>query len=341
MTDILRHILKDKLALLGFIIIMVIIGAGLLAPYISPHDPIKVELSQRLQEPNGEFLMGTDHQGRCILSRVIHGTRLSLRTSFLVLVIIMTMGILVGTVSGYTGGKVDSFIVSIIDILLAFPGLVLALAIAGMLGPGITNVMLAIAAVHWVGYARIVRGMVVSIKEKEYVMAARAAGTTHVNIVLRHVLPNILSPVIVLATLDMGAIILSISGISFLGLGAQPPIPEWGAMLNDSLPYMQTAPWLMLFPGLAIFTTVLSFNLMGDGLRDIFDPRSIRRTGPAGPADPGRRIPNKTGPGKTNMVNTSSGKTSLGKTNLGETNMVNISTGKTSTGNISTGKTEM
>ncbi|UNC93004.1 nickel transporter permease [Candidatus Contubernalis alkaliaceticus] len=265
------------MACLGFIIIVIIVVVGLLAPLFSPHDPVKIDLSQRLQEPGGEFPLGTDHLGRCILSRIIHGTQVSLRTSFLVLVIIMTVGIFIGTLSGYIGGKLDIVVVSVIDVLLAFPGLILALAIAGMLGPSITNVMIAIASVAWVGYARIIRGMVVSIKEKEYVLAARSVGTTGPGIILRHVLPNVLSPVIVLATLDMGSIILSISGLSFLGLGAQPPMPEWGAMLNDGRPYMQTAPWLMIFPGLAILISVLSFNLMGDGLRDIFDIRGIRR----------------------------------------------------------------
>lgn len=275
---------------------MVILVVGLLAPLFSPNDPIKIDLSHRLQPPQleiqfsiknifsqtprlvlGEFPLGTDHLGRCILSRIIHGTQVSLRTSFLVLLIIMTVGIFIGTLSGYIGGKLDNVIVSVIDVLLAFPGLILALAIAGMLGPSITNVMIAIASVAWVGYARIIRGMVVSIKEKEYVLAARSAGTSSPGIILRHILPNVVSPVIVLATLDMGSIILSISGLSFLGLGAQPPMPEWGAMLNDGRPYMQTAPWLMIFPGLAILIAVLSFNLMGDGLRDIFDPRGIRR----------------------------------------------------------------
>lgn len=257
--------------------ILAIITVGLLAPWLAPNDPLKISLNERLLEPGGRYLLGTDHLGRCMLSRIMHGTQVSLRTSFLVLVIIMSVGIFIGTLSGYIGGRLDSIVVSLIDVLLAFPGLILALAIVGMLGPSITNVMVSLAAVHWVGYARIVRGMVVSIKEKEYVLAARACGTTPPNIVLRHVLPNIISPVIVLATLDMGSIILTISGLSFLGLGAQPPMPEWGAMLNDGRPYMQIAPWLMIFPGLAILFAVLSFNLMGDGLRDILDARSVRK----------------------------------------------------------------
>jgi peptide/nickel transport system permease protein len=295
-------LLKDKLALFGLVIVVVIVTVGVLSPWLSPHDPLQINLGERLREPDikylpgtvpsdplqiyrdetmrepeVKYLLGTDHLGRCILSRIMHGTRVSLQTSFLVLLIIMTIGIFVGVLSGYIGGMLDNLVVSIIDVLLAFPGLVLALAIAGMLGPSITNVMIALAAVHWVGYARIVRGMVMSIKEKEFVLAARSCGTTNVNIIWRHVLPNMISPVIVLATLDMGSIILTISGLSFLGLGAQPPLPEWGAMLNDGRPYLQVAPWLMISPGLAILLTVLSFNLMGDGLRDIFDPRGMRR----------------------------------------------------------------
>jgi peptide/nickel transport system permease protein len=294
-------VLKDKLALLGLVIVVFIVTVGVLSPWLSPHDPLQINLYERLREPDikhlpvtspyyrpavnpgeakgsdAEYLLGTDHLGRCILSRIMHGTRVSLQTSFLVLLIIMTIGILVGVLSGYAGGWIDNVVVNLIDVLLAFPGLVLALAIAGMLGPGITNVMIALAAVHWVGYARIVRGLVMSIKEKEFVLAARSCGATNLSIILRHVLPNMISPVIVLATLDMGSIILTISGLSFLGLGAQPPMPEWGAMLNDGRPYLQVAPWLMFFPGLAILMTVLSFNLMGDGLRDVFDPRGVRR----------------------------------------------------------------
>lgn len=269
--------LKDRLSFTGLIIIIIIVGAGLLAPWLAPHDPTHVDLNLRLESPGGDYPLGTDHLGRCVLSRVLYGTAVSLKTSFLVLGMIMTVGIFVGTVSGYLGGMVDSIMVSVMDVVLAFPGLVLALAIAGMLGPSLTNVMIAIAAVHWVGYARIIRGMVISIKEKEFVTAARASGSNGLQIVVRHILPNVLSPIIVLATLDMGSIILTISGLSFLGLGAQPPNPEWGAMLNDGRAYMQVAPWLMYFPGLAIFSAVLAFNLMGDGLRDLFDPRSLRR----------------------------------------------------------------
>jgi len=172
---------------------------------------------------------------------------------------------------------VDNLLMRLCDILLAFPSLILALVIAGMLGPGLLNVLMAISLVGWVGYARVIRGLVLSVKEKEYVMAARACGTPEWAIVIRHILPNVISPVIVLATLDIGSIVLSISGLSFLGLGAQPPTPEWGSMLNDGRPYMQVASQLMVYPGIAIMTVVFAFNLLGDGLRDALDPRGTDR----------------------------------------------------------------
>lgn len=273
----LKSLVQDPMALMGMLLIVVVLGVALLAPWIAPHDPVLMNTEHRLEKPSAMYYLGTDHLGRCILSRIMYGARVSLGISFVVLVMIMFLGILVGTIAGYAGGKTDYVIVGVIDVLLAFPGLILALVIAGMLGPSITNVMIAMASVQWVGYARIIRGMVASIKEKEYVQAARSGGSKHLSLIRRHILPNVLSPVIVLATLDMGSTILAISGLSFLGLGAQPPNPEWGAMLNDGLPYMYMAPWVMIFPGLAILITVLAFNMMGDGLRDFFDPRQIRK----------------------------------------------------------------
>lgn len=273
----LKSLVQDPMALMGMLLIVVVLGVALLAPWIAPHDPVLMNTEHRLEKPSAMYYLGTDHLGRCILSRIMYGARVSLGISFVVLVMIMFLGILVGTIAGYAGGKTDYVIVGVIDVLLAFPGLILALVIAGMLGPSITNVMIAMASVQWVGYARIIRGMVASIKEKEYVQAARSGGGKHLSLIRRHILPNVLSPVIVLATLDMGSTILAISGLSFLGLGAQPPNPEWGAMLNDGLPYMYMAPWVMIFPGLAILITVLAFNMMGDGLRDFFDPRQVRK----------------------------------------------------------------
>lgn len=272
----LKNFLQDPMALLGLILIVAILTVAILAPWLAPHDPLQVNAEHRLESPSSNYLLGTDHLGRCILSRIMYGSRISLSISFLVLVMIMSVGTLVGTLAGYVGGKLDDIIVSIIDVLLAFPGLILALVIAGMLGSSVTNVMIAMASVKWVGYARIIRGMVASIKEKEYVQAARSGGSKHFFLVIRHILPNVLSPVIVLATLDMGSTILAISGMSFLGLGAQPPNPEWGAMLNDGRPYMYMAPWIMIFPGMAILIAVLAFNLLGDGMRDFFDPRETR-----------------------------------------------------------------
>ncbi|MCK8825586.1 nickel transporter permease [Fuchsiella alkaliacetigena] len=265
----------DKLSLIGLVIILFFIIFGILAPFLVPNDPIEIDLTQRFLAPNGEFLMGTDHLGRDVFSRLLYGIRTSLSTAFLVLIFSMVVSVIVGTTAGYFGGKIDQLVIGVIDTLLAFPGLVLALVIAGLLGPSLINLMIALAVTHWVGYARIIRGMVMSIKEQEYILAARACGAGDLHIILVHILPNIISPVLVLATLDMGYIILSISGLSFLGLGAQPPTPEWGVMLNAGRPYMQLAPWLMFFPGMAIFLIVLAFNILGDGLRDIFDPRDV------------------------------------------------------------------
>lgn len=272
-----RRLAKDKLALVGLFIVILVILVGVFAPYLMPNDPVKVSLAQRLASPSSAYPLGTDHLGRCLLSRLIFGTRISLSTAAIALMTIFLISIPVGTIAGYLGGWVDNLLMRLVDILLAFPGLILALVIAGMLGPGLLNVMLAVSAVWWVGYARVIRSLVLSVKEKEFIMAARASGTPEWAIVIRHILPNVLSPVIVLATLDIGKLIISIAGLSFLGLGAQPPTPEWGAMLNDGRPYMQVAPQLMVYPGLAIMIVVLAFNLLGDGLRDALDPRGTER----------------------------------------------------------------
>lgn len=267
------RLFRDPMALLGLLMIAFILFTAVLAPWLAPHDPLQTNTERRLESPSEDYPLGTDHLGRCILSRIMYGAQSSLGISFIVLTIIVVAGTAMGTLAGYAGGKLDYIIVSVIDVLLAFPGLILALVIAGLLGPNITNMMIAMAAVQWVGYARITRGMVASIKEKEYVKAARTGGSRKFSLIFRHILPNVLSPVIVLASLDMGSTILSISAMSFLGLGVQPPYPEWGAMLNDGRAFIYTAPELMIFPGLAILITVLAFNLLGDGLRDIFDPR--------------------------------------------------------------------
>lgn len=259
---------REKLMAVGLAMILVFVLVGLLAPYLAPWDPVQIDPGKKLLPPSPDYPLGTDYMGRCILSRIIYGTRASLFNSLLVLALMLCISIPVGVVSGYAGGRLDNFIMRIIDILLAFPSLILTLAIAGLLGPGLSHLLIALAAVWWTGYARIIRGMVLQIKEKDFVMAARACGTSHFNIVAKHILLNAVKPVIVLATLEVGGIILAISGLSYLGLGAQPPAPEWGVMLNDSRPYMETAPNLMLFPGLAIMLVVMAFNLVGEGLRN-------------------------------------------------------------------------
>jgi peptide/nickel transport system permease protein len=262
---------------LGLGIVLAVLAGALAAPLLAPHDPTAVSLEHRLLGASGQFPLGTDHLGRDELSRLLYGARTTLGAALVVLAVVMGIAIAVGTVSGYFGGWLDSLLMGLVDLLLAFPGLVLAVAIAGTLGPGLLNLLVAMAAVWWAGYARLIRGMVLAARQREYVEAARAAGASHRRIMALHIWPNILGPVVVLVTLDLGWIVLGISGLSFLGLGAQPPTPEWGAMLNDARPFLQTAPRLLLAPGAAIALVVLGFNLLGDGLRDLLDPRLWRR----------------------------------------------------------------
>jgi peptide/nickel transport system permease protein len=248
--------------------------AAVLAPAITPFDPAAADPTLRLAPPSIEHPLGTDNLGRDVLSRLLFGSRWSLGTAALATVLVMTIGVAIGSVAGYYGGALDDLVGLVVDMLLAFPSLVLALAIAGMLGPGIVNVMIGLVSVWWVGYARVVRGLVLAVRERPFVEAARCLGAPDRRLILQHILPNVLPPVVVLATLEMGGIILAISGLSFLGLGAQPPTPEWGAMLNDGRPFLFSAPQLMIYPGLAISLVVIGFNLLGDGLRDVLDPRA-------------------------------------------------------------------
>ncbi|MDH7578788.1 MAG: ABC transporter permease subunit [Bacillota bacterium] len=273
----LLKICQDPLAFAGLLIVLGFIVVGVLAPFLTPHDPVDANLDQPLLAPCKEYPLGTDQLGRCLLSRIIWGTRVSLATSFIVLLAILGISIPYGLISGWFGGRVDNLLMRIVDVLLAFPNIILALVIAGMLGPSLTNTMLALAGVSWVSFARLIRGLVLQIKKQEFILAARALGASSLWILSRYVLPNVIGPVVVLATLDLGWIILSISGLSFIGLGAQPPTPEWGTMLSDSRAYFQVEPNLMLFPGLAIMLAVLGFNLLGDGLRDVLDPRESVR----------------------------------------------------------------
>ena len=272
-------LMKEPGTVLGMFLALSLLLAGFLAPWLPLDDPTKIDLPNRLAAPSAEHLMGTDHLGRDTFSRIIHGARITLLAAAVTLALSMTIALTVGILSGYHGGWLDAALMGIVDLLLAFPALILALAVAGALGPGLFNVLLAAGAVWWVGHARIIRGVTLAARQQEYVTAARAAGAGSRRIILRHIAPNIMGPIIIIASLDVGWIILGIAGLNFLGLGAQPPTPEWGAMLNDARPHLQTNPRLLLLPGAAIFVAVLGFNLLGDGLRDLLDPRTARASG--------------------------------------------------------------
>ena len=266
---IIRRLKRNRLVIIGAAVILILLFAGLFAPFIAPHSPIEQNLSYRLLLPNMKYPLGTDNLGRCILSRLIYGTRISLRIGVIVVGINSIVGTMLGLTAGYFGGIIDEIIMRVVDIMLAIPGIVVALLIAGLLGPSLFNIMLALTIVGWTSYARVVRGSVLSIKEKEFVKAEKALGASDMRIMFYHILPNILAPILVMATLGMGHVILTASALSFIGLGAQPPIAEWGSMLNSGRAFMRTAPHLMIFPGLAIMVSVLAFNFLGDGLRDV------------------------------------------------------------------------
>jgi peptide/nickel transport system permease protein len=267
-----RQLVADRTALVGLVIVVVVVGAALAAPLLAPHDPDAQDVLHRLQPAGGEHLLGTDGLGRDELSRILYGARVSLLSALAVGAAILSIGMAVGTISGLAGGRVDGLIMRCVDVLLAFPSLLLALAVAGTLGPGLLHLALAMTAVWWADYARLVRGLVIGVKQAPFVEAARALGVGPVRIALRHVLPNIAAPVIVLATLQTARLLLALAALSFLGLGVSPPTAEWGSMLNEGKDFLADAPMLMFWPGLAITLTALGLNLLGDGLRDVLDP---------------------------------------------------------------------
>lgn len=269
----MRQWIKNRNVLIGLSIIFFLIFIAVFAPQIAPHDPEKANPKIRLEPPSKEYPFGTDHLGRCILSRIIFGARISLLIGLIVISGSLLIGIVLGTISGYFGGFADNAIMRLVDGFLAVPSMFLAIALAGTLGPGFFNMAIALIAVEWTSYARVVRGSILSVKEKEFVEAARGLGEGDFYIMFRHILPNIISPLIVIATLGIGYAILAAAGLSFLGFGVQPPTPEWGSMLDDGRLFMRKAPYIMIFPGLAIMITVLAFNFLGDGLRDEMDPR--------------------------------------------------------------------
>ncbi|MDU4961868.1 MAG: ABC transporter permease [Sporomusaceae bacterium] len=265
---------KDRVlfSLYSFLVLLVILFA-LLAPWLAPYDPYDAVLRHSLQAPSQEHLFGTDKLGRDCLSRILYGTRVSLLMTLAVVAIITVVGTFVGVVAGYAGGRLDTVLMRIVDMMLAFPGIVLAIAIAGMLGGNIINAILALAAVNWTKYARLGRSLTLKLRERDFIAAAVTSGTRPLHILWRHILPNILPTIVVTAAMDIGVMIMELAGLSFLGFGAQPPTPEWGLMLNEGRQHIQTAPWLMLYPGAAILIVVAIFNLWGDSLRDIMDPQ--------------------------------------------------------------------
>lgn len=269
----LRILVRNRVAMGGLAILLLMSLLAVLAPAIAPYDPNAVDILHQLEAPSKAHILGTDLYGRDIFSRILYGGRITLVVGLISVGIAASAGIVLGLISGFYGGAMDSIIMRLVDVLLAFPRILLALSIVGMLGPGLLNVMVAVGIAGITGYARLVRGSVLSAKENVYVEAARVVGCPDRIILRRHLLPNIIGPVIVLATLDVAAAILSASSLSFLGLGVQPPTAEWGAMLNEGRQYLRTAPWITLFPGLAIMISVLSINMLGDGLRDALDPR--------------------------------------------------------------------
>jgi peptide/nickel transport system permease protein len=272
----LRLLRRNPSAVAGFVVITVMVLMAFSAPYLAPYDPIRIDLKARLSPPSKDHIFGTDELGRDILSRIMHGARISLRIGVLVILISGGLGALIGGVSGYVGKGSDNIIMRIMDVILSFPPLVLAMALAAAMGPNLNNAILAVAFVMIPKFARMVRGEALVVKEKQFIAAARSSGAGSIWIIVHHVVPNCLSSVIVLATLILGETILIAASLSFIGLGAQPPSPEWGAMISVGRKFLMDQWWYATFPGLFILLTVIGFNIFGDALRDILDPR-IRR----------------------------------------------------------------
>lgn len=264
---------KNYILYIGAGLSLILIFLTLAAPWLEPYDPTKMELSQKFMAPCREFIFGTDHLGRDIFSRILEGSRVSLSVAVLVVVCSALVGILLGMISGYAGGVVDMVIMRIVDVLLAFPAMIFALALSTMIGTGQMNLIIAITCIQWTRYARIARGEALMLKNAEYIEAARSIGNNAVQVLFKYVFPNIISKILIMASMDIGSIILYCASLSFLGLGAQPPSPDWGVMISEGKDYLQYAPWLTIFPGLAIAVSALAFNMLGDGLRDRLDPR--------------------------------------------------------------------
>ncbi|MGE5577360.1 MAG: nickel transporter permease [Syntrophothermus sp.] len=273
LRDAWRRLLRNRSAVAGMIVVALLILVAVFAPFIAPHDPLAQDFEERIQPPSAVHPLGTDDLGRDILSRIIFGSRISLAAGIFSVALAVAAGVLIGAFATYYGGFWDNLAMRLMDIMLAFPSILLAIAIVAVLGPGLTNAMLAIGIISIPRYARVVRSSILSLREKEFIEAARALGASDLQVIFKHLLPNSMGPLIVQATLGVATAIIEAASLSFLGLGAQPPTPEWGAMLNGGRHLLRQAPWVTAFPGLAIVVLVMGVNLFGDGLRDALDPR--------------------------------------------------------------------
>jgi peptide/nickel transport system permease protein len=269
----MNRLLRNFAFTSGAILTIALIVVALAAPLLAPFDPNAQDTFRRLEPPSRQHLLGLDDLGRDVLSRIVWGARVSLRVGFSVVILASVIGITLGAMAGYFGGGVDTVVMRITDILLAFPGILLAIALVAVLGPSLNNVILALATIGWVGYARLVRGQVLKVREMEFVTAAKALGARSPRVIVRHVLPNVINPVIVMATLGLAGAILAEAALSFLGLGVQPPTPSWGAMLTAGRRYLGLANHLAIYPGIAIMLAVMGLNFLGDGLIDALDPK--------------------------------------------------------------------
>lgn len=273
MGNILIGLRTNRQFAIFTILSLLLLGAAIFAPLFTSYDPIQADMKNAFLPPSSEHIFGTDKLGRDTFARVIYGARNSLTSVLLLVAIVFCVGTTLGVLSGYLGGKTELVIMRLADIFISFPGVLLAIAMAGIMGGSMVNSIIALTCATWPKYARLARSLVLKAKQNEYVSAAFVNGGTPVHILMKHILPNILPLLVITAAADIGALMLELAGLSFLGFGTQPPAPEWGAMISEGRQHMQTAPWLMIFPGLAIFCSVVIFNLWGDALRDVLDPR--------------------------------------------------------------------
>lgn len=273
MENLLRGFQENKAFRISTLLVLILVIVAVSAPLIAPYDPLDAIMKDANMEPSAAHLFGTDKLGRDVLSRILYGASYSLSSVLILVSAIFIVGTTLGVLAGYFGGKVDIIIMRIADMMISFPGMILAIAIAGIMGGSLVNAMIALLVVTWTKYARLARSMVLKVKKRDFVEAAVVNGGTPVHILWTHIVPNILPLMVITAAADIGAMMMELAGLSFLGFGSQPPAPEWGLMLNEGRIQLQTAPWLMFFPGLAIFLTVVIFNLWGDALRDVLDPR--------------------------------------------------------------------